>query len=147
MWLYIYNSNMKERGLLSVFIIIVLVLTTACGSQVTPGVVPEMPSSPANPGTQDVNEPKQETLLSVDTAEPNCRGDEVNPIAEAIADEYDNSSYRQVMTWFCNGAEFEDILVALETENQTDTTANEMLQMLAEGFSWREIWQLIGLID
>jgi hypothetical protein len=51
------------------------------------------------------------------------------------------------MTWFCNGAEFEDILVALETELQTDTSADDMLQMLGAGFSWNDIWLTTGLTD
>ena len=51
------------------------------------------------------------------------------------------------MSWFCNGAEFEDILVALETEAQTEAAADEMLKMLADGFTWDEIWQVIGLTE
>jgi alkylation response protein AidB-like acyl-CoA dehydrogenase len=51
------------------------------------------------------------------------------------------------MTWFCSGAEFEDILVALQTEDQTGTPAEEMLVMLAEGFTWEEIWLVIGLTE
>jgi len=69
------------------------------------------------------------------------------PIAQDIADDYETASYEQVITWFCDGAEFEDILVALETEAQTDTSAGEMLQMLADGFTWEEIWLLVGLTD
>jgi ActR/RegA family two-component response regulator len=83
----------------------------------------------------------------VETAPPNCLGDEISPIGQSIADEYESASYEQVMTWFCNGAEFEDILTALETESQTGTPAEEMLLMLADGFTWEEIWQMIGLTD
>jgi len=81
------------------------------------------------------------------TAPPSCLGDEVSPIGQVIADEYETASYEQVMTWFCNGAEFEDIIVALETESQTDVPVEEMLQMLADGFTWDEIWQMIGLTE
>jgi len=89
----------------------------------------------------------EETTAQVETTEPNCLGGEINPIGKSIAEDYESTSYEQVMTWFCNGAEFEDILVALETEAQTDTSADEMLKMLADGFTWEEIWQLVGLTN
>ena len=76
-----------------------------------------------------------------------CLDGEISPIGGAIADEYDFTNYEEVITWFCNGAEFEDILVALETESQTGTPAEEMLGMLADGFTWEEIWQVEGLTD
>lgn len=89
----------------------------------------------------------QDTTPEVVTAIPDCLGGEVSPIGQSIADEYDSVGYDQVMVWFCNGAEFEDILVALETESQTGTSAEEMLQMLADGFTWDEIWQVTGLTE
>jgi hypothetical protein len=115
------------------------------------------PTSPANedvlPATQPVStyetviEPTQELTSGTDTTPLNCLDGEVSPIGQSIAAEYTFTSYEEVITWFCNGAEFEDILVALETESQTGTLAEEMLQMLADGFTWEEIWQLTGLTE
>lgn len=122
-----------------------LALTTACGVQPIPAVESESPNIPTE--VQSENIPVEEPTVQVETAAPNCLGDEVSPIGQSIADDYESVNYEQVMTWFCNGAEFEDILVALETEAQTDTSADEMLKMLADGFSWEEIWQFVGLID
>ena len=102
----------------------------------TPQLTPEMAPEPAQDATPEV-----------ETALPNCLGGAVSPIGQSIAEEYESVSYDQVLTWFCNGAEFEDILVALETEAQTGTPAEEMLQMLVDGFSWDEIWQIIELTD
>jgi len=141
----IYNTNMRERGRLTIIIIIMFVLTSACSGQGSPGVVPDMSSTSVSPGTEEMIETTQVTLLSVETAEPNCLGYDVNPIGKAIANEYEHANYQQVMTWFCNDAEFDDILVALETELQTETTADEMLHMLADGFSWADIWLVTGL--
>ncbi|MFC1936812.1 hypothetical protein ACFLYP_04010, partial [Chloroflexota bacterium] len=70
-----------------------------------------------------------------------------HPIGEAIAESYESADYEQVMTWFCNGAEFEDIMTALETEQDSELTAEELLLKLAEGQSWEEIWVEIGLIE
>jgi len=99
--------------------------------------------------------PIQETVVApITEASPvaeadavDCLGGETSPIAESIAEEYEFTDYAEVVTWFCNGAEFEDILVALETEAQTGTPAEEMLQMLADGFSWEDIWQFVGLTE
>jgi len=122
-----------------IIVLITLVLITACGSQPVP--VPEQ-DSVAVP-----EETAQEILPPVETAPSNCLGDEVSPIGQSIADDFDTASYEQVMIWFCNGAEFEDILVALETEAVTDSSADEILQMLADGFTWEEIWLLIGFVE
>ena len=54
-------------------------------------------------------------------------------------------TYDQAMTWFCDGAEFEDILVALETQDVTGEPAEDMLQMLVDGLTWDDIWLLDGL--
>lgn len=91
--------------------------------------------------------PTQDVIPEAVTATPDCLNGEVSSIGQSIADEYDSVDYDQVMVWFCNGAEFEDILVALETESQTGTPAEEMLQMLADGFTWDEIWRVIGLTE
>jgi hypothetical protein len=146
---------MPTRYLIPVFLITLLLY--ACGApQSQPAEqVPPTVSSPLQNVVEATPEPAQEiastpvqTEPSLDaTAPPTCLGDEVSSIGQAIADEYDSASYEQVMTWFCNGAEFEDIIVALESESQTGTPAEEMLQMLADGFTWDEIWQLIGLTE
>jgi hypothetical protein len=139
---------MRKQNLLAVVIMLLFVLTAACTAQDTPAVVPNITAVPVAPAnTQDIDETTQVTLLSVETADPTCLGDQVHPIGNAIADGYETVSYDQVMTWFCNGAEFEDILVALETELQTDTSADDMLQMLGAGFSWNDIWLTTGLTD
>lgn len=128
-----------------IVVLTTLALTTACGVQPTPAVEPELPNIPT--GVQTENMPVEEPTFQVETVAPTCLGDEISPIGQSIADDYETTNYEQVMTWFCNGAEYEDIMVALETEAQTDTPADEMLKMLADGFSWEEIWQLVGLTD
>lgn len=140
------------------FVLIILLLLAACSRPPEPTLEPAASLVPAE--VQENIVPVIETAVptrtmvsaeiataQVETAAPDCLGDEVSPVGKSIADDYDFSSYEQVMTWFCNGAEFEDILVALETQSQTGTPADEMLQMLAGGFTWDNIWQIIGLTD
>lgn len=82
-----------------------------------------------------------------ETSGPDCYGTEPNEIGQGIAEKYKETNYEQIMTWFCNGAEFEDILVALQTEQLTEVPAEEMLTMLADDWTWDEIWQVIGLTE
>ena len=146
---------MQKRFLLPALLIVLL--AHACNappSQPVEQVVPTVPLSqpkPDNPITEPtqgtVSIPVQDATPVMETAPPDCLGGEVSPIGESIAEDYEFTDYAEVITWFCNGAEFEDILVALETESQTGTPAEEMLQMLADGFTWDEIWQLVGLTE
>ena len=137
--------------------LLILLLVHACNATPTLSAEQNAPTAPV-PQLEPVEpttEPTQETVpvpaLEVtqvaETAPPDCLGGEVSPIGESIAKDYEFTDYAEVITWFCNGAEFEDILVALETESQTGTPAEEMLQMLADGFTWDEIWQSIGLTE
>jgi hypothetical protein len=82
-----------------------------------------------------------------ETSGPDCYGTEANEIGLGITENYEGTIYEQVMTWFCNGAEFEDILVALQTEQLSNVPAEEMLIMLADDWTWEEIWQVIGLTE
>ncbi len=109
--------------------------------------IPVVPTHTSEPGQLEQISPQPEEIQPVDTSEPDCPGEETNTIGQGIADEYEFASYEVVMTWFCNGAEFEDILVSLQTEEQSGTPAEEMLVMLAGGFTWEEIWLVVGLIE
>jgi len=151
------NWIMKTKYIL--VILIALALTTACngatsGNPIAPNIpatTTEVPSANTlvsqMPTPVDTLPPIATTTSPAEAAPSSCPGDEINPIGKSIADDYDSVTYEQVMTWFCNGAEFEDILVALETEAQTGTSADDMLKMLADGFTWDEIWQTIGLTN
>lgn len=137
------NRIMKTQYL--ILILIPLALITACGGAPASPIETETPDTSTE--VQSTSAPLIETSVTAETEPPNCLGDEISPIGQSIADEYESASYEQVMTWFCNGAEFEDILLALETEAQTEASADEMLKLLADGFTWDEIWQVIGLTE
>lgn len=136
-----------------VLLLAAALLIAGCATQPTPTNVsaPEVTES-SNPVTLDPaaseeaapGEAAAEETPSEEEA-TECPGDEINPIGESIAADYDFASYDQVMAWFCEGAEFEDILVALETEDSTGEPADDMLQMLADGLTWDDIWLLVGL--
>ena len=146
---------MPKRFLLPAFLVTLLIY--ACSAPQTLPVEQEVPTTiisqpeslePTTESSQEtVANPLTEASPVTETDAADCLGGETSPIAESIAEEYAFASYTEVVTWFCNGAEYEDILVALETESQTGIPAEEMLQMLADGFSWEEIWGSTGLTD
>lgn len=101
---------------------------------------PAVPSTEQTPPSLPTAPETESTLSAAD-----CAGADIRQMADSIAEDYPFTSGEEVMAWFCEGAEFEDILVALESEDLTHTPAEEMLAMLAEGLNWEEIWQVIGL--
>jgi hypothetical protein len=119
-------------------ILLVSLLVTACGRRSSTPVVQDAPAPVA---------PQVEPTAAVEPEATDCLGDEVSPIGKSIAVDYEFTSYDEIMAWFCNGAEFEDILVALESESQTGSPSEDMLQMLADGSTWEEIWQSVGLTN
>lgn len=127
-------------------ILSVLFFTAACAGPVNPPVEQIEPTAPAAEASQP-GDFLEETISQADLVGPDCLGEDISPIGQSIAEDYESANYEQVMTWFCNGAEFEDILVALETEAQTDSSADDLLNLLAEGFTWEEIWQSVGLTE
>jgi hypothetical protein len=151
------KNYLQKRYLFLVLLIPLLV--HACSAPASPPAEKAVPiatlsqpeaAAPAPDPAQEtapVPTPVLEATPLPEAASADCLGGEVSPIAESIAEDYEFTNYAEVTTWFCNGAEFEDILVALETESVTGTPAEDMLQMLADGFTWDEIWELTGLTE
>jgi len=124
-----------------VFIPILLFLV-AC----TPNQVPTNPTDDQFTSLPQMSESDNPTV-SIETSGPDCLGPEIHPIGQEIANQFEEASYEDVMTWFCNGAEFEDILVALQTEKDTGEPAEGLLKLLSEGQTWEEIWDAIGYTE
>lgn len=102
-----------------------------------PTLAPAATETPAGSLPEEITAP----------TEANCGSPEVNDLAESMAQDYDFTSRAEIMDWFCSGAEFEDILLALETEAQAGLPAEDALSMLVGGMSWEEIWQDYGLTE
>jgi hypothetical protein len=88
------------------------------------------------------DEPVAETpqVESVD-----CSYEEDHPIAKSIAETFE-VPYQDVLNLYCDGYEFEEILLALETQAQSEMSAENILQMRDDGLSWDQIWQDLGLV-
>ena len=88
-----------------------------------------------------------ESEAELDSIDSECLNSEMRVMGENISQQFDFVTDDQVMTWFCNGAEFEDILTALQTEKVTGQSTQELLEMLVNDLSWDEIWQSIGFLE
>ena len=123
------------RPFLSLAIVMTLLGLTACAT-----------SSSASPPTEvGVQQAALATLppATGTLADPSpCQEGDPHQIGESIAQTYE-FSYEQVMTWFCEGYSFENILIALETSEAVGVPAEALLQMLQDK-EWEEIWTDIG---
>ncbi len=129
--------------------IVLVILFSACTLAVEP--VPEMLTPPpaAAPTDAPVSPlvPATELAPLPSTPGATCPDPDALNLATVIASGYSFTSTEEVTGWFCNGAEFEDIVIALETEDQTGVLAEDLLAMLASGMTWEDIWQSIGLTE
>jgi hypothetical protein len=124
-----------------VFIPILLFLAACTPNQVLTNPTDDQFTSPPQ-GSEEDN-----PSVPIETSGPDCLGPEIHPIGQEIANQFEEASYEDVMTWFCNGAEFEDILIALQTEKDTGEPAEDLLKFLAEGQTWEAIWDAIGYTE
>ena len=131
-------------------IIVLILLLTACSPAANRGTE-ILPSNPAQGSTAESPDNITATTTDIETSSTtssaSCADEQVRQVAEMVASSYSFTSTDEVLSWFCDGAEFEDIALALETENATGTPAEDMLQMRADGLTWEEIWQVVGLYD
>lgn len=135
-----------------VILTVLIILLSACAQNEEPAsdltiedILNEYQQPEPETGKGEAAIPEEEQLP---TNAADCYQDGNHPIGVSIAGQFKNiTSYEEVMLWFCNGAEFEDILNALATEEITTVDAEEVLNMLADGMSWDEIWLELGVTE
>jgi hypothetical protein len=74
-----------------------------------------------------------------------CTEVDPHPVAQGIARKFD-VPYEDVMTWFCSGNSFDDILLALQTAELVDRPAGELL-IMKENSSWDQLWEELGIVS
>lgn len=75
--------------------------------------------------------------------ETDCSTLNPHPVAQSMVETF-NVSYDEVMTWYCDGYAFSDILLALETSDLADVPVPDLLP-LVRNQSWEEIWDDLGV--
>ena len=67
-----------------------------------------------------------------------------HPIGQSIVEKFE-VPYEEVMDWFCKGETFDDILLALETEELTGRSLEELFAMKDQK-SWDDVWKELGIV-
>ncbi len=88
----------------------------------------------------------QQLWSDVDMPLDECGTEDDQDIADSIASTYEQP-YQLVMSQFCLGYEFEDILLAMETSAQSEAPAPVLLYWLGNGASWEQIWSDLGIVE
>jgi PBP1b-binding outer membrane lipoprotein LpoB len=125
------------------WIVITILLAVLLGGCANTAATNQSPATASTPVIVALA-PDIPTAALVNTS---CADDKVNSIGSSITSSYSFTSVEEVVSWFCAGAGFEDILSALETEELTGLPAEDLLRLRAEGLGWEEIWNVSGLND
>lgn len=137
------------RNLLNVALLALLAgLMAACGaSEREPADAPTMaPTAGVEQAGETGGDAAVEAGTGIDEGETATRCTEVDPhpMGVSIAEKFD-VSYERVMTWFCSGHAFDEILIALQTSGMSDTSVEELLT-LRQSQSWDQIWVELGVV-
>jgi hypothetical protein len=116
-------------------------LLAACGGGTEP-IPPEDDPPPAEDNGEPAPLPPAEPTPTVDI---NCTETNPHPIGMQIAATY-NVTYEEVMTWFCSGEIFDDILLALQTHEATGVPVQELLDLNAI-YGWEQVWADLGVFQ
>jgi hypothetical protein len=103
----------------------------------------ESDGEPAEDGSDVESAGDGSDVEPTENPETNCSSLNPHPMAEGMAEQFD-VTYDEVMTWYCDGFAFSDILLALETEELVEQSTEELLNML-ENSTWEEIWGELGV--
>ena len=126
---------MKYRFVATAGLVILILITAGCGSD-------SLKSSffQSKPGTAILDE---SSIEPTENPETNCSSINPHPVAEGITEKF-SISYDEVMTIYCDGYAFSDILLSLETEQLVDQSVEDLLSLL-DNHSWEEIWDDLGV--
>ena len=75
----------------------------------------------------------------------NCDGRDSHPVGNRLAESF-GMPYDDVMTMFCSGYGFGEIMHALQTSQETGVSPQDLLAMKTEMGGWGEVWKAQGLI-
>lgn len=71
---------------------------------------------------------------------------QTHPVGVKLAATY-GVAYDQVMTWFCEGFGFGEIMLALQASQYSELTAEEILLLKVELGGWGEVWRHLAMLE
>jgi hypothetical protein len=142
-----YDMNMKRAILL--LSLAGMGLLAACGATPPTANPAATQAAPAGNSTGEAGAPAAgDESAPAATNAPTCYPEGDHPIAVSMAEEYSAiTDYAEIMGWFCAGAEFEDILNALVTEELVGADPKYLLVRIASGASWDQLWLELGITE
>lgn len=85
-----------------------------------------------------------DTAVVTPTVDINCTETNPHPVGQSIAQTY-HTSYEEVMTFFCTGVPFEDIVLGYQTAKAAGIEVEEALTLWYDLGSWEEVWIELGI--
>ena len=73
-----------------------------------------------------------------------CTETDPHPIGQSIADTY-QVTYEEVMTFFCTGVGFDDIVLAYQTAELSGRDVKDVLTLWYDFGNWDDVWGELGL--
>jgi hypothetical protein len=126
---------MKRRFFLILGMILVISILAGCQSE-------SLKSSNILSKTEQTI-PVEPAAALAENPDTNCAAVNPHPLGQSMAETFE-ISYDEVMTLYCDGYAFSDILLALETSTLVDQTPAALLARLRTR-SWQEIWDEFGV--
>ena len=130
---------MKKWTLLSL-IFLLLLGAAGCGSNSLKSAANSSRPEIAEIGAAEAQTDSEGTEINPET---DCSTLNPHPLAVSMEEKFE-VSYDEIMTWYCDGYAFSDILLALETEKLVDLSAPALLSRLRNR-SWEVIWDELGV--
>lgn len=78
------------------------------------------------------------------TVDIHCTETDPHPIAQSIAETY-HATYEEVMTFFCSGVGFDDIVLGYQTAELSGRDVKEVLTLWYDFGNWDDVWKELGL--
>jgi len=126
---------MKTKAIFTLGIILLLISTVGCQ---------ENPLNSSNSLSKPEEIYQEETDSDTsENPETNCSAINPHPVAEGMTESFE-ITYDEVMTLYCDGYAFSDILLALETSELVDQSPEAILARLRTR-TWQEIWDEFGV--
>ena len=126
---------MKPKLIFSLGIFFLLICTVGCQSNTQNAS--NFLSKP------EATAPEESAGVVIENPDTNCSAVNPHPIAEGMTETFE-ITYDEVMTLYCEGYAFSDILLALETSELVDQSPEALLARLRTR-SWQEIWDEYGV--
>ena len=126
---------MKTKLIISLGIILLLICMVGCQNN-------SMNASNSLSKPEEISE-DESTGEPVENPDTNCSTINPHPVAEGMTETFE-ITYDEVMTLYCDGYAFSDILLALETSELVDQSPDALLARLRTR-TWQEIWDEFDL--